>query len=368
MRNARRVDDMDRNILFLTYHAHVDIKHVMRRVTQMSSAPSTISYDDLDPLFLEINRMVRDIQEKHSTAIWLYDIWSFSTIFMWMAMMVYGSMYRWSGYFPAIYIFTYVTVSFNWFHTRIHRGHVLMKSFCHWLKPVFDWIDNSFFRPIDYWNQNHQLSHHIHTNSEKDHDYTRLDLLRLSGSTPWRWYNLFQVGPLCIGTSIGNSFIGVLGRILKYEKHMGWKLFNGGILCLVSYLHAYNSSSYPQFTFAVYGVSFIMSILFLISHNNMDIHESTPNKINPASYQQFVRNQCDHTVSWGGLVACVLYGGINYQVEHHVVPAASPLVYHYMQPQMKELLGSYGIPYHYHPSVANPLGDFAWIVLKNSVP
>ena len=115
-------------------------------------------------------------------------------------------------------------------------------------------------------------------------------------------------------------------------------------------------------------MSAIVGTMFLISHNNQDIHTATPSNISPSSYTQFVQNTTDHTTSWGGLVACVLYGGINYQVEHHIVPAASPLVYHYMSPELRSILARHGMVYRHSGTFVECVWDFVKVVVRKSFP
>lgn len=48
---------------------------------------------------------------------------------------------------------------------------------------------------------------------------------------------------------------------------------------------------------------------------------------------------------------CALYGGINYQIEHHLFPTLSHVHYSAIQPVVRKTCAEFGIPYVDHPTV-----------------
>jgi fatty acid desaturase len=48
----------------------------------------------------------------------------------------------------------------------------------------------------------------------------------------------------------------------------------------------------------------------------------------------------------GGLVADFMYGGLNYQIEHHLFPTVPRNRLHLVRPMVRTFCGDLGIPYH----------------------
>ena len=52
-------------------------------------------------------------------------------------------------------------------------------------------------------------------------------------------------------------------------------------------------------------------------------------------------------------LVCGLYGGINFQIEHHLFPTLSHVHYTAVQPIIREACKEFDIPYIDYPSVAS---------------
>ena len=54
------------------------------------------------------------------------------------------------------------------------------------------------------------------------------------------------------------------------------------------------------------------------------------------------------TANWAGPVWCFFFGGINYQIEHHVWPDLSMLSYQKAAPLLRAICEKHGVPYVQH--------------------
>jgi len=92
-----------------------------------------------------------------------------------------------------------------------------------------------------------------------------------------------------------------------------------------------------------------MALLFQISHNHATMNHIVDKTTKITSFDQFVDVQIKESISWGGLWSSIMFGGINYQTEHHLAPACSPIALHYFHFYLKKKYKQY----NYVPTFAD---------------
>lgn len=60
--------------------------------------------------------------------------------------------------------------------------------------------------------------------------------------------------------------------------------------------------------------------------------------------------QVRHAANWGGRLFCEVWGGTNYQIEHHLFPGVHSYYLPLISPIVKQTAKEFGIPYVHHES------------------
>ena len=96
--------------------------------------------------------------------------------------------------------------------------------------------------------------------------------------------------------------------------------------------------------------SFMLSGLFVLSHN-FENSERDPT----ASFREtgepvcWFKSQVETSSTYGGLIAGMVTGGLNFQVEHHLFPRMSSAWYPYIAPTVRRVCEKHGVKYAYYP-------------------
>ena len=67
--------------------------------------------------------------------------------------------------------------------------------------------------------------------------------------------------------------------------------------------------------------------------------------------------QVRHSANFGGRVCFNLFGGINYQIEHHLFPGLNHMYYPTIAPIVQQTCAEFGVPYVHFPTVASAFYD-----------
>ena len=77
--------------------------------------------------------------------------------------------------------------------------------------------------------------------------------------------------------------------------------------------------------------------------------------------------QVEESVSWGGYLSCLFFGGINFQVEHHVCPALDSTLYYFLHPELVKICKKHGIKYTYEPTPFHAVYEYhKWLNLMGN--
>merc|ERR1719267_116729 len=112
-----------------------------------------------------------------------------------------------------------------------------------------------------------------------------------------------------------------------------------------NYLALLNTA--PLYVVAGYYLAFF----FILSHNfeGVDFYDNAKTK----GGASFLRNQVASSSNVGGSWLCLLNGGLNYQIEHHLFPRIQHTHYPKIAPVVRTFCESKGIPYVHFPTIAD---------------
>jgi fatty acid desaturase len=125
----------------------------------------------------------------------------------------------------------------------------------------------------------------------------------------------------------------------------------------------------------LYGCSLVTSFTYIVGLNTTyaacilpdhDTHETYENgldrekegKKNGNQSEDWGALQVTESANWAGPIFCFLFGGINYQIEHHLFPGVHHAHLPSIAPIVKKTCEEFNIPYVHHASLVGALGSF----------
>jgi fatty acid desaturase (delta-4 desaturase) len=263
------------------------------------------------------------------------------------------------------------------------------------------------------WRYHHQLSHHLYTNHiELDQDaHSSFPLLRMDRTQPYRSYHKWQpfYAPIAFSfyyfsVQMGDFETMLSKRVFRVrlegvdktgikgatgisavgEETLFWigKAIHFTLLLLIPfYISNFQwTVTLPAFFgFACTG-SFVLSMLFIVSHNVPDakdidtvaaVNESErtidPKAVDPR--KDWAAWQIDTSATWGGAVGGFFTGGLNLQIEHHLFPGIHHQHYPAIAKIVKEECANHGLRYHGYNYLWEIVGDyFNWMAMMATPP
>jgi fatty acid desaturase (delta-4 desaturase) len=96
--------------------------------------------------------------------------------------------------------------------------------------------------------------------------------------------------------------------------------------------------------------SLTLATLFSLSHN-FEHSDRDPTKEfrENGKHICWFKSQVETSCTYGGMIAGMLTGGLNFQVEHHLFPRMSSAWYPYIAPTVREVCKKHGVNYAYYP-------------------
>mmetsp|Transcript_2335 Transcript_2335/g.6501 ORF Transcript_2335/g.6501 Transcript_2335/m.6501 type:complete len:402 (+) Transcript_2335:83-1288(+) len=352
-RESKRPD-----LLFLSYHLGFDLNGRIAKTAKSKK----VTMPNTGPMYNEMHEAVIRIRKEHPEQYWIYVGWCLLTT---VAMIVLFPMWiKYPNWFTTPTLaFLMVTYSFNIFHMRHHKGGNLYGI--PWLnkltEPFYDFMECCWAIKPQAWIDNHQASHHLYTNFVDDHDVENpFPFIRTHPEQPKKFYHKLQ--PLYTPFLFcANGLAFPMNNFFKY---------NGSLFHLISwfcctfalpiYLHGWSALFHVGLMYG--GSSVAMAYMFQVSHNHGDLGDRKDENID--TVDDWIRRQCAESISWGGYFAGLFFGGINYQVEHHICPAHDSTLYHFYRPELERIARKYGVNYTYEPTFAHAVFKYhQWLYL-----
>lgn len=238
-----------------------------------------------------------------------------------------------------------------------------------------------FFGPSSFfWRKEHTIDHHIFTNiHEHDADLGTTSLLRLCPNQPLRKIHRFQLfyAPIlyCFNLIhwIFKSDFKRLYKLYilhnkKLPKPTPFELFMFfffkslhvvAFLLIPYHLHQFSFlfvlGSYLTFL-GMIGLS--LTTIFQLAHIVENVTFPLPNQ-DGKIMNTFARHQLATTSNFGisSRITRFLFGGLNFQVEHHLFPHLYHGYLHLIAPIVQKTAAEFNVPYHVQSSLASAIGS-----------
>jgi len=263
-------------------------------------------------------------------------------------------------------------------HDALHGSYFHKSQFNRALGFFGDIFGPSSF----FWRKEHTLDHHIFTNiNQHDADLSTTTLLRLCPHQNLKKIHRFQVfyAPFlyCINL-IHWIFVSDYKRLIKVYFLNNKKLPKPSIFELLMIFffkaahivlfivipiktHAFSTGfiigSYVLFL-AMMGLT--LTTIFQLAHIVENVTFPLPN-VDGKIMNTFAKHQLATTSNFGidSRAVRFLFGGLSFQVEHHLFPHLYHGYLHLISPIVKKTAEEFGIPYYHQPSL--------WIAIKSHI-
>ena len=204
------------------------------------------------------------------------------------------------------------------------------------------------------WFSQHIMQHHLYTNNSKFDPDTK-------GGEPF-----FVIDPeerikdnnhLYVIWMLGFSIVFDIKRLFNMtsKKQIAINL----ILRFLFFVRIFYSSIINGMII-VFVTGFVLSNLFIISHNYEDVSRNEENMC-------WYKNQIETSSTYGGPTAGFLTGGLNYQIEHHCFPRMNSMYYPVIHKQLREICKNHKVKYTYFKTVAENINSMFKYLTKKKV-
>ncbi|MFY0630896.1 MAG: fatty acid desaturase [Flavobacteriaceae bacterium] len=261
-------------------------------------------------------------------------------------------------------------------HDAIHGSYSKNKNINTFLGYSFNLIGAN----ATVWKIQHNILHHTYTNIEEaDDDLNAPFFLRFSPHAKHYWVHQFQHIYIwffyCISTIswiTTKDFVrlkryrdmGFLDKKNEYEKTLvsmtAWKLlYYFYALALPMIILPFSWGMVLLAFLSMHFVTgFLVSIVFQVAHIMPTMEFPLPNKDGEMS-DCWYGHQLATTSNFSPKSKLLfwLIGGLNYQVEHHVLPDVCHVHYKELATIVADTAEEFGMPYHVKKSLGHAIGD-----------
>jgi len=365
--------------LFETYHAFSDkskINKILEQFKLTENDPlkknSTKTFD-----FTDYNNLVSLIKEKtifknrRSIKMNRFLVLKSSILMLIYAFFFYTAFFSDANYtLRCVSGFLsgtlWMMVAFNLLHDGSHYALSTREDVNLWISGI--WCSWGFWN-IGLWFYHHVYGHHSFTGVvDKDpdvahfHPFCRKDkrdnkIIRIFGKIQHLIIPFLTI--IFPGMNVGQ----VLAYIRGYFRGELWTIH----LPNIQYLHLFEIILLTAKSYSLYCGMWIPSILYIIAINlfyhinvvpDHDTLESTIINHDESSNWLKVQTSNSGNFSTSNFLWTHLFGGINYQIEHHLFPNMSHVYYPQISPIVKKYCLDHGYPYAEHPTVLSAYISF----------
>jgi fatty acid desaturase len=315
---------------------------------------------------------------------------------------VIGRGLLWFGHDPITFV---LGVGFTWLHRNLEAieiGHNVLHGQYDYFPEIPQFHSHNFKwkAPVDEegWRREHNGQHHVHTNVfEKDPDLNH-GILRMNDQTPWNEYHrwqvpmyLFVVYPIVLyGFNAQNLGVRQAYREQKFpEGNKGYALVEPGgtpeeikkrgdravnrvlfkeyvVMPLLALATGYSALRVLIGNALVDGLNnYWISLTIQATHFTEPLQPE--DALNHKGH--WYLTQLDSSVNFkGSRRMSILWGHLNYQVEHHLFPDIPSHHYPDMAKEVKAVCAKYQLPYKCNPSWGRAIRNYIGAMWKYSLP
>ncbi len=274
------------------------------------------------------------------------------------------------GHFPIlvdvllclVWALSIASVGFNVMHDANHNGYSNVPLVNRLVSLSAEMLGMSGFR----WRIKHNIWHHTYTNiAGFDDDIETFGLMRLSPRVPWKPWHKVQVWyfpavysltafdfilrdfmMVFLGKSDANH---VYPKLSLPDKIIFWagKLFFIGIMFVFPLLVFPWWQVLLGFLIVMLSVSLVMGVIFQLAHINGDAVFAQPVGSPPHIDNEWAIQQVEATADFAphNWLLSYFIGGLNYQIEHHLLPHICHLNYPRLAPIVRTTCEEFCIRY-----------------------
>ena len=379
--------------LFESYHSMSNIENIKKMLNKYyvddKGAEVTYKFEE-NGFYHTLKKRILAYFANDKTKIKIDTFWIFKTLIMNMVFIyTFGTAFYFSsnllirclsGFIAGIVI---IMIGFCMMHDSSHyalffKNPKANETICNIINSFYLW--NS-----DLWLVHHTINHHAYTGDPKrDPDllYTqpivrksvhvgRNKYLQVSNTIlPYMTYFFLFIFP---GFYFGSS---LMYWINWKRKGYLWrlKLPNYTSVDIISNIISFSINSFVIFSY-FYNFNLFVWLSFIVGANTTygmcilpdhDTFETTQNygELGSDWGEVQVRNSGNFENGRFGDMFCHLFGGINYQIEHHLFPSICHIHYPGISKIVKETCQDFNIPYVHHPTIYSALKDFTKSILE----
>ncbi len=329
----------------------------------------------VDEFFENTGLRQRDLPQMYlKTAILLA---TFAALYV---LLVFVARTWWEGFPLAILLgLTAAGIGFNVQHDGGHQAYSDHRWVNKLMSLTLDLIGGSSY----LWHYKHGVYHHTYVNIT--HEDTDIDLGMLARMTPhqkryWfhRWQHLYiwpLYGLFVIKWHLYDDFKDVItGRIGEHHfpRPKGWDLVTfilGKLVFLTLAIGIPLLFHRLWVVFLFYGVvaavlGSVLSVVFQLAHAVEAAEFPMPLEETGDMEHAWAIHQVETTADFArrSRVAAWLLGGLNFQIEHHLLPRICHINFPALSKIVEETCRDYGIKYNEHPSFRAGLAShFRWL-------
>lgn len=343
-------------ILFLSYHIGRDLDGKIASVAKTLGC----TLPERGPIYDEIHEATRKIKAENPLQHKLFVSWclmiTVALLFLFPLWILH----------PSIFLSCVVGLVFelyflNIFHTRHHKSGKLFEisAFDNLTTRLYDFIDCTWGYSPPAWVENHHVRHHLHTNDLKsDPDLPDTHpLVRMSEEQPKYWYNKFQTfyWPLLLPFSVIRFPLqNVFGHGGSVSSFVCWLIL---MFFVPYYVNSYTGLVHSCVVQGLTGV--LITYKFSVSHTHGNLGSDETGEVAAMkSIDDWLKAQVEESMSWGGYISCFMFGGIGFQIEHHVCPALDPPLYYFLAAELRQICEKHGIRYTSEPTMFHAAFQF----------
>lgn len=258
-------------------------------------------------------------------------------------------------------------IGFNIMHDAGHGSYSQKR----WVNELMSHSLNMLGGDISIWKEKHNVNHHSYTNIEGlDEDIDIQPFIRTNQSQPWKWYHryqhiysffLYSLGYLAwvFKLDLQKYFSGKIGgrRMKKMNSKQHVIFWASKTLFVINFIlipiFIFGPKALIGFLIFTMTCGLFISIVFQMAH----VVEETDFLAVAAVASSHVDNEwAVHQVlttanfSTKNKLYTFLFGGLNYQVEHHLFPRISHVHYPELNKCIKKVCSENNLPYNEFPT------------------
>lgn len=270
-------------------------------------------------------------------------------------------------------------IGFNVQHDGAHGGFSRHRFINKMAAMTLDLLGGSSYM----WSRKHNALHHTYSNIDGHDDDINLGILgRLTPHQPWLPFHRLQhfylwllYGFLPAKWHMYDDFYSLAtGRIghQRVGRPRGWDLaiFLGGKAAFFTIAWVVPMMFHPWWVVlslyfaSTYVMGIVLSCIFQLAHCVEEAEFPAPRVDTGRMASEWAVHQVQTTVDFGqgNRLLSWLIGGLNFQIEHHLLPHICHIHYPVLAPVVAQTCRDYGLPYKTQPTFRAGLrSHFLWL-------